>query len=122
MDGTSAYLTYKIEAPFKIERLDIRTNPRVYNDIQRRNSVSAYYSADGKEYRRIYEVRSNGKNDWAVYRDRITGNAFNNGIYERETYNIVYPESNVVYIRFLFEGYPGEAQLWSMRDGALVFD
>lgn len=124
MAGQSAYLIYKIESPFNIERLDIRTNPRVYNDVQRKNAVLAYYSTDGKEYKRIYEVRSSGNNDWAVYRYQITGDAYNNGIYERETYDTVYPESNVVYIKFFFEGYPGEAQLWSIREGDhwLMFD
>jgi len=117
MDGTSAHLLYRIEAPFPIERLDIRSNPRVFNDRQRKNAVSAFYSTDGERYEKIYEVRSDGRGDWAVYRDLVTGNLYNNGIYERETYDIVYPDSKVVYIQFRFEGYQGKVQLWSTKEG-----
>lgn len=124
MDGTSADLFYKIESPFKIERLDIRTNPRVFNDMKRKNAISAYYSIDNKTYKRIYEVRSNGNSDWANYRDQIFGNTYNNGIYDRETYNVIYPDSNIVFIKFSFEGYQGEAQLWSRKEANhwLMFD
>jgi hypothetical protein len=124
LDGSSGYLIYKIESPFKIERLDIRTNPRVFNDRNRKNAISAYYSTDNKSYKRIYEVRSSGNSDWANYRDQITGNTWNNGIYDRETYDVIYPDSNIVYIKFSFEGYPGEAQLWSRGEGNhwLMFD
>ncbi|VVB91097.1 Dolichyl-phosphate-mannose-protein mannosyltransferase [uncultured archaeon] len=124
MNSTSADLVYKIESPFRIERLDIRTNPRVFNDIKRLNAISAYYSSDNKEYKRLYEVRSNGNNNWINYHDQVTGNTWDNGIYDRETYQVIYPESNIVYIKFHFEGYPGEAQLWSKREGNhwLMFD
>lgn len=124
LDGSSAYLIYKIESPFKIERLDIRTNPRVFNDRKKKNAISAYYSTDNKSYKRIYEVRSIGNSDWANYRDQVTGNTWHNGIYDRETYDVIYPDSNIVYIKFSFEGYPGETQLWSRKEGNhwLMFD
>ncbi len=124
LDGSSAYLIYKIESPFKIERLDIRSNPRVFNDRKKKNAISAYYSTDNKSYKRIYEVRSIGNSDWANYRDQVTGNTWNNGIYDRETYHVIYPDSNIVFIKFSFEGYPGETQLWSRKEGNhwLMFD
>lgn len=124
MIDQSAYLIYKIESPFKIERLDIRTDPRLFNDKMKKNIISASYSTDNKEYKKIYEVRSDGSGHWAVYRDLITGKTFNNGIYERETYSVIYPDSNVVYIKFNFEGFPKEAQFWSRREDNhwLMFD
>ncbi|VVB91095.1 Dolichyl-phosphate-mannose-protein mannosyltransferase [uncultured archaeon] len=123
LNGTSGYVVYELKSPYQIERLSIRSNPRVFNDIEKRNSVSLYYSTDNKKFVRVYEIKSDGTGNWAVYRDPITGAAFNDGIYERESYNIIRPKSSMVYIMFAFEGSPGEAQLWSPdSQHSLMFD
>ena len=115
LDGASGYLIYKLESPFPIERLEMRSNPRVFNDVERKNAVSAFYSVDGREYKKIYEVRSDGSGDWVVYHDPVTGSTFHNGTYERETYHALYPGSPHVYVKFLLEGKAGEVQLWSTK-------
>ncbi len=123
LNDTSGDLMYKIEAPYRIEKLSIRSNPRVFNDKRKRNSVSMYYSMDGKNFQKVYEVRSDGTGNWTVYSDPITGAAFNDGIYERESYNIIYPQNRIVYILFRLEGAAGEAQLWSANEEhSLMFD
>ncbi len=107
-------LSYRLEAPFSIYRLEIKTNPRLFNDAARANHLSAYYSTDYRHFKKVYHVQSNGNQRWEVYEDFQSGEAA--GVYERETFDVVYPHSKTVYILFVFEGNPGQVQLISLKN------
>ncbi len=101
-------LTYKIELPYRIIRLDLRTNPRIFNDYLKRNRVEAYYSLNGKDYEKIYEIISNGNGRYGKLilpgrggdRDTRIDRA---GFDEYSTYDILYPDSGILYIKFILK-------------------
>ena len=100
------FLVYKLELPYKITKLDLRTNPRIFNDYLKRNRFTSYISIDDKDYKKIYEVQSNGNERYGRLspadgrggdRDtRIDCAGFN----EYSTYDVLYPDSKTVYVKF----------------------
>ena len=123
LDEDSGYVVYKIESPFgKIRSVTLQTNLRLFNDQEQKNGISFLYSVDNTRYIPIYETKSNGNGQWSSYINPYsfyssTPTPFQTnqsaGVFERQTYNEIYPDSSVVYLKFLLTGQKGAVQLWS---------
>ncbi len=100
------YLLYKIDSPYPISRMELITNPRIHNDKGGANKVVFSYSVDGRAYREIYAFISNGSESWS-------------GVYEWETYDIIHPASNTVFLRFDLGA--KNSQLWADASHPMVF-
>ncbi len=111
LTGKKGVVEYKIEAPRPISRLEVKTNPWVFNNGKKTNCVNAYFSTDNITFHKIYEVRSDGSQAWSRYRDFQKGEKA--GLYERETYHVVEPQSSTVFLAFVLEGNPGEVRMVS---------
>lgn len=90
----------------KITQAEIRTNPRIKNDISLMNSFKASYSTDDRTYAPLYRIASNGNGRFSAL-DGIDGGGDKqnypwSGFNESATYNVIYPQSNKVFINFCF--------------------
>lgn len=125
-----SFLIYHIEAPNEISRLTLKTNFRLFNDPQRKNSIGVWFSdKPAGNYSKIFEIKSNGNRSFSVYQtfDLLKGwipyqQGFNAGVYEREGFHVIYPNSKAVFIKFIFEcNSPGACQIWSTPDHETSF-
>lgn len=91
---------YRIDSPTRILSMDIETRPRVFNDRAGQNSIIALYSTDDKDYKVLYEARSNGSGDWDHH-------------FHRDTFHTIEPGSKTVFVKFLLKGEAKKTQLWS---------
>ncbi len=101
-------IIFNIKSPSTVKRLDIRTNPRLFNDIYGKNRFDAYYSKDGSHYKRVFSLRSNknerfGNSPLAgIGGDRYSEPDWQ-GFEEYATYDSIYPDSKSSYIKFRFQ-------------------
>lgn len=110
-DHRKGKLIYKFKLPFKIIRTDVRTSPRIFNDYSKQNKVKCSYSIDNVNYRRLYKIVSNGNVRYGRYHLPGRGGDRNfhpewSGTEEHASYNIIYPNSNEVYFKFVLDNVP----------------
>ncbi len=100
------YLVYRVRASRRIKTISLRTEPRISNDSERKNSIKLSYSVDARKFREVYELRS-------------TGRVGMTGIYERPMQNTIQPDNKEVYLRFDLSS--SGSQLWATRTHPMVF-
>ncbi|MBI4377533.1 MAG: peptidoglycan-binding protein, partial [Nitrospinae bacterium] len=101
-------VVFQLKTSYIQKMLDIRTNPRLFNDIYGKNRFDAYYSMDGNHYNLFFSLRSNKNERFGNSSLAGTGGDRYSeldwqGFEEYATYDIVYPGSKTSYVKFRFQ-------------------
>lgn len=102
------YIVYKIKNLAPIKHVLFQTYPRINHDKEGKNKLTMQFSEDGIKYRTIYQIKSHKGRYWEWPYDKVATHA-------------IKANSKEVYIKFIFEGKTGEAQLWSKPSNLTQF-
>ncbi len=104
-DEEEGRIIYKISSPLLIQKMILETFPRIHHTNKGMLKVAVSYSTDGKNFSKVYEMRSKGGKEWSPI-----------GVKEVNTVTI---NDYTVYIKFVLSG--GSSQLWSSFQYPMIF-
>lgn len=106
LSNQEGYVIFKFDFPYDIKEAEIMTNPVVFNDIYKKNTYTVSYSTNGKSYKQIAEVKSNGNERYGKQSHPSSGGDAGApgwpGKNEYATYNFIHPGQKTLFIKLSF--------------------